>query len=168
MELRELKGFVAVVEEGGMSAAARRLHVSQSALSQAINSLEREIGVKLLVRSSAGVRPTAAGTTLLGEARALLARYAQAVRTMADLTAEGIGEIRLGIPFELPPSVLPGTLSRFAADCPLARIVPKHMATAAQLAALHSDDLDVGLVRERPAGPERRDTGCSGNPRNSH
>ena len=77
MELRELKSFVAVVEEGGMSAAARRLHVSQSALSQTINGLEREIGVKLLMRSSAGVRPTAAGMTLLGEARALLARYAQ-------------------------------------------------------------------------------------------
>ena len=137
-----------------MSAAARRLHVSQSALSQTISSLEREVGVKLLVRSSAGVRPTAAGMTLLGEARALLARYAQTERTMADHTTNGSGVIRLGIPFELPPSVLPGTLSRFAADCPDARIVPRHMATAAQFAALHSDDLDVGLVRERPAGSE--------------
>lgn len=154
MELRELKSFVAVVEESGMSAAARRLHVSQSALSQTINSLERELGVKLLVRSSAGVRPTPAGMTLLGEARAVLARYAQAVRTMADHTTEGGCVIRLGIPVELPPSVLPATLSRFAADCPLARIVPGHMATAAQLAALRSDDLDVGLVRERPAGSE--------------
>lgn len=137
-----------------MSAAARRLHVSQSALSQTINSLEREVGVKLLVRSSAGVRPTAAGMTLLGEARAVLARYAQAVRTMADYTTEGIGVIRLGIPMELPPSVLPGTLSRFAADSPHARIVPSHLSTAAQFAALRSDDLDVGLVRERPAGSE--------------
>jgi len=154
MELRELKSFIAVVEEGGMSAAARRLHVSQSALSQTISSLEREVGVKLLVRSSAGVRPTAAGMTLLGEARALLARYAQTERTMADHTTDGSGVIRLGIPFELPPSVLPGTLSRFAADCPDARIVPRHMATAAQFAALHSDDLDVGLVRERFAGSE--------------
>ena len=154
MELRELKGYVAVVEEGGMSAAARRLHVSQSALSQTINSLEREVGVKLLVRCSGGVRPTAAGMTLLGEARAVLARYAQAVRTMADYTTEGSGVIRLGIPMELPPSVLPGTLSRFAADSPNARIVPTHLSTVAQFAALRSDDLDVGLVRERPAGSE--------------
>ena len=137
-----------------MSAAARRLHVSQSALSQTINSLEREVGVKLLVRSSAGVRPTAAGMTLLGEARAVLARYAQAVRTMADYTTEGSGVIRLGIPLELPPSVLPGTLSRFAADGRRARVVPSHLSTAAQFAALRSDDLDVGLVRERPAGSE--------------
>jgi len=154
MELRELKGFVAVVEEGGMSAAARRLHVSQSALSQTINSLEREVGVTLLVRSSAGVRPTAAGMTLLVEARAVLARHAQAVRTMADYTTEGSGVLRLGIPLELPPSVLPGTLSRFAADCPHARVVPRHLSTAAQFVALRGDDLDVGLVRERPAGSE--------------
>lgn len=79
MEFRELAAFVAVVEEGGMSAASRRLHVSQSALSQTVNSLERELGVKLLVRSSAGVRPTEAGATLLGEARAVLARHAQAL-----------------------------------------------------------------------------------------
>jgi DNA-binding transcriptional LysR family regulator len=154
MELRELKGLVAVVEEGGMSAVARRLHVSQSALSQTISNLEREVGVTLLVRSSAGVRPTAAGMTLLGEARAVLARHAQAMRTMADYTTEGTGVIRLGIPLELPPSVLPGTLSRFATDCPHARVVSKYMSTAAQFAALRSDDLDVGLVRERPAGSE--------------
>jgi DNA-binding transcriptional LysR family regulator len=154
MELRELKGFVAVVEEGGMSAAARRLHVSQSALSQTITNLEREMGVTLLVRSSAGVRPTAAGMTLLGEARAVLARYAQAVRTMAEYTTEGSGVIRLGIPLELPPSVLPGTLSRFATDCPHARVVSRYLSTAAQFSALRSDELDVGLVRERPAGSE--------------
>ena len=154
MELRELKSFVAVVEEGGMSAAARRLHVSQSALSQTINNLEREVGVTLLLRNSAGVRPTAAGTTLLEEARAVLARYAQAMRTMAEYTTEGTGVIRLGIPSELPPSVLPGTLSRFAADCPNARVVSRYLSTSAQFAAMRSYDLDVGLVRERPAGSE--------------
>jgi hypothetical protein len=84
----------------------------------------------------------------------VLARYAQAVRTMADYAAEGSGVVRLGIPLELPPTVLPGTLSRFAAHCPHARVVPMHLSTAAQIAALRSDDLDVGLVRERPAGSE--------------
>src|ERR1700738_3030389 len=77
MELRELSAFVAVVEEGGMSAAARRLHVSQSALSQTVSALERELGVMLLERTSTGVRPTEAGTTLFAEARAVLARYHQ-------------------------------------------------------------------------------------------
>jgi DNA-binding transcriptional LysR family regulator len=54
VELRELTAFVAVVEEGGLSAAARRLHVSQPALSQTMSGLERELRVKLLTRGSTG------------------------------------------------------------------------------------------------------------------
>jgi DNA-binding transcriptional LysR family regulator len=154
MELRELNAFVAVVEEGGMSAASRRLHVSQSALSQTVSALESEIGVKLLERSSTGVRPTEAGTTLLVEARAVLARYHQAVRTMSNYSTESSGVIRLGIPLELAPDVLPVALAKFAAESPRTGVAPQHLSTAAQFIALRSDQLDVGLVRERPSGSE--------------
>ena len=154
MDLRELSAFVAVVEEGGMSAASRRLHVSQSALSQTVSALERELGVTLLERTSTGVRPTEAGTTLLVEARAVLARYHQAVRTMSNYTTESSGVIRLGIPLELAPDVLPTALAGFAAESPRTRVVPQHLSTAAQFMALRSDQLDVGLVRERPSGSE--------------
>jgi DNA-binding transcriptional LysR family regulator len=83
MEIRELRAFVAVVEAGAMSKAARLLHVSQPALSQTITALERRFGVRLLVRTSTGVQVTDAGTTLLGEARAVLARHDQALAAMA-------------------------------------------------------------------------------------
>jgi DNA-binding transcriptional LysR family regulator len=154
MELRELAAFVAIVEEGGLSAASRRLHVSQPALSQTVNNLERELAVKLLVRSSTGVQPTEAGITLLAEARAVLARRDQALATMADLTTEGGSVIRLGIPLELDPDVLPRALARFTAKFPETQVVPRQLSSAAQVAALRDDMLDVGLVRERPAGLE--------------
>jgi DNA-binding transcriptional LysR family regulator len=154
MELRELRAFVAVVEEGGMSAASRRLHVSQSALSQTVSAMERELGVALLERTSTGVRPTEAGATLLAEARAVLARYHQAVRTMSNYSTESSGVIRLGIPLELAPDVLPVALAKFAAESPHTRVVPQHLSTAAQISALRADQLDVGLVRERPSGSE--------------
>jgi DNA-binding transcriptional LysR family regulator len=154
MEFRELAAFVAIVEEGGLSAASRRLHISQPALSQTVNNLERELAVKLLVRSSTGVQPTAAGSTLLSEARAVLARRDQALATMAELTADGVSVIRLGVPLELDPDVLRPTLARFSEKSPNARVVPRQLSTAAQFAALRDDTLDVGLVRERPAGPE--------------
>jgi DNA-binding transcriptional LysR family regulator len=154
MELRELSAFVAVVEEGGMSAASRRLHVSQSALSQTVGALERELGVTLLERTSTGVRPTEAGATLLVEARAVLARYHQALRAMSTYTTETGGVIRLGIPLELAPDVLPTSLAKFTAESPRTRVVPQHLSTAAQFMALRSDQLDVGLVRERPSGSE--------------
>ncbi|MGW9592200.1 LysR family transcriptional regulator [Streptomyces chartreusis] len=102
MELRELRAFVAVVQDGGLSAAARRLHMSQPALSQTISGLERQLGVKLLVRSSTGVRATEAGTALLTEARAVLARHDQALRVMARYVGPGGGALRIGIPLELP------------------------------------------------------------------
>ena len=154
MEFRELTAFIAIVEDGGLSAASRRLHVSQPALSQTVNSLERELGVKLLVRSSTGVKPTDAGMTLLSEARAILARRDQALAAMAEFTAGEGGVIRLGIPLELDPDVLPPALARFAAKFPEARVVPRQLSTAAQFEALRGGTLDVGLVRERPAGPD--------------
>jgi DNA-binding transcriptional LysR family regulator len=154
MEFRELTAFVAIAEEGGLSAAARRLHISQPALSQTVNALERELGVKLLVRSSTGVQPTEAGMTLLAEARAILARRDQAMATMAEATAGTGTAIRLGVPLELDPAVLPCALARFADKFPDTPVVPRQLSTAAQFAALREDALDLGLVRERPVGAE--------------
>jgi DNA-binding transcriptional LysR family regulator len=154
IELRELSAFVAVVEEGGMSAASRRLHVSQSALSQTVSALERELGVTLLERTSTGARPTEAGTVFLIESRAVLARYHRAVRTMSTYTAGSSEVLRLGIPLEMAPDVLSAALARLSAESPNTRVVPQHLSTAAQFIALRTDQLDVGLVRERPSGSE--------------
>jgi DNA-binding transcriptional LysR family regulator len=154
MELRELQAFVAVVEEGGLSAAARRLHLSQPALSQTMRGLERELRVKLLERTSSGTRPTDAGVTLLAEARAVLARYDQAVRAMARFTGAGGGVLRIGIPLEFPATVLSPALAEFAEACPDTRVQARHMSSTQQLTALRAGELDVGLVRERPSGQE--------------
>jgi DNA-binding transcriptional LysR family regulator len=147
MEIRELRAFVAVVEAGAMSKAARQLHVSQPALSQTITALERRLGVQLLVRTSTGVQATDAGTTLLGEARAVLARHDQALAVMARHTESGV--LRVGVPLELPPQLLPAALARLDGT----RVQARHLSSVAQVAALRAGELDVGLVRERPAGP---------------
>ncbi|QFY09785.1 LysR family transcriptional regulator [Nonomuraea phyllanthi] len=152
MELRELRAFVAAVEEGGMSAAARRLHMSQPALSQTIGALERQLGLKLLTRSTTGVHPTEAGTALLGEARAVLARHEQALNAMTRYTQDGCVVLRLGIPLELPADLLGPPLERLATACPGTRVEARHLSTAAQAAALQAGELDAGLLRERPPG----------------
>lgn len=149
-----MRAFVAVVEAGGLSAAARRLHVSQPALSQTVTALERQVGVQLLVRSSTGVRPTEAGRTLLAEARAVLARHDQALATLARFTAGGGTVLRLGIPLELPADLLSAALDDLARAYPATRVHARHLSTAAQLAALRAGELDVGLVREHPHGSE--------------
>lgn len=150
MELRELSAFVAVVEEGGFSAAARRLHMSQPALSQTISGLERELRIKLLERSSTGTQPTEAGEALLREAQAVLARYQQAVRAMARLSEGDDGVLRLGIPLEFPFGLLRPALAELGEDWPETKVQARHLSTAEQLAALKAGELELGLLRERP------------------
>jgi len=153
VEIRELRAFTAVAEEGSLSAAARRLHLSQSALSQTIQALERQLGVRLLLRSSTGVTTTDAGTTLLREARALLAQHDRAVAAVTGLAAPGPGTLRVGVPLELPPDLLTRVLADLSVACPQTRVELRHASSTGQLAALRAGELDVALVRERPADP---------------
>lgn len=153
MEIRELRAFTIVAEEGRLSAAARRLHLSQSALSQTIQSLERHLGVQLLVRSSTGVTTTDAGAILLREGRALIAQYDRVLAAVTGREGARPGTLSLGIPLELPADLLPGVLAKLSVMFPLTRVEVSHASSAAQLAALESAQLDVALIRERPADP---------------
>lgn len=147
-----MRAFVVVVEEGSVSAAARRLHVSQPALSQSMNALERQLGVQLLKRRSTGVQATEAGMTLLAEARAVLSRHDQALAAVSRHSAPEESALRLGIPLELPTDLLTQPIAELTAAHPKTRVLARHMSTAAQFAALRADEIDVGLVREHPIG----------------
>jgi LysR family hca operon transcriptional activator len=75
MELRHLRYFVAVAEEGSLTVAAERtLHTSQPSLSRQIRDLEDEVGVQLMIRSARGIELTAAGRVFLDHARLALAQ----------------------------------------------------------------------------------------------
>ena len=80
MELRLLRYFVAVAEEGSLThAAKRRLHTAQPSLSRQMRDLEYEVGVQLMSRSVQGIELTAAGRTFLDHARLTLAQADAAV-----------------------------------------------------------------------------------------
>jgi DNA-binding transcriptional LysR family regulator len=149
-----MRVFVAVVEEGSLSGAARRLRLSQPAVSQVAAALERELGVPLLIRASTGVRPTPAGATLAEESRAVLARYDQAVAAVTRDADASDQVLRLGVPLEAGMGLLAGPLAELAAACPHTRVEPHHLSTTAQVAALRAGDLDLGLLRERPEGDD--------------
>jgi len=100
--LTQLRYLVTVAEEGQMTRAARKLHLAQPALSQAIAQLESELGVELLHRNPRGVTPTEAGEAFLAKARTALAATEDAALTAQSFARADSGELRFGF-LGLPP-----------------------------------------------------------------
>lgn len=150
MEIRDLRVFVAVAEEGSLSAAARRLHMSQPAVTQIIHTLERQLGTRLLDRYHVGASPTEQGLLLLSEARALVAHHDRIVTGMTESSNVEVGPLRIGVPLELPPDLLPSAVARVSAIFPDLVVQMRHARSTEQLDALKAGDLDMALLRDRP------------------
>jgi LysR family nitrogen assimilation transcriptional regulator len=98
MELRQLRYFVAIVDHGSLSRAARVLHIAQPALTQQIHQLEEELSTQLLHRSAQGVLATDAGKTFYEHAQAILKQVGDAKSAVAQSTLRPAGMVALGIP----------------------------------------------------------------------
>jgi len=96
MDLYQLRTFAAVAEEGHLTRAAERLHVSQPAVSGQIKALEQEFDVRLFERSASGMVLTVAGRELLAHARRVLAAADEMKRMALQLTGEVAGVLRIG------------------------------------------------------------------------
>jgi DNA-binding transcriptional LysR family regulator len=97
MEIRHLRYFVAIAEEGSFTRAADRLWIAQPGLSAQIRRLETELGVQLLLRHSRGVSLTEAGELFLERAAVVLAAAERAQAIGRDLVTGDVGSIRLGL-----------------------------------------------------------------------
>jgi LysR family nitrogen assimilation transcriptional regulator len=98
MDVRQLRYFVAIAEEGSLSAAAQRVNVAQPSLSQHVISLERELDVKLLERSPRGVSLTESGEVLVSHAREIIAAMEKARDAVRQSGCEPQGEVTFGLP----------------------------------------------------------------------
>jgi len=150
MELRHLRYFIAVAEEENVSRAALRLHVSQPALSRQVRDLEEDLGFLLLQRGAKSVRLTEAGRTFLAEARAVMQRVEQAVKT-ARATASGQrGELHVGYAPTLTARMLPPALRAFQAELPNVGVKLHDLSTEEMLAGLRGGKLQLAFL-VRPA-----------------
>ncbi|MGW0545957.1 LysR family transcriptional regulator [Streptomyces altiplanensis] len=152
MELRQLQYFVAVAEEGGFGRAAERLSIVQSAVSQQIRRLERELGVTLFVRSTRHVRLSGAGERLLPEAQAVLAAAHRTRQVAADMVSGEGGALRLGN-VQGPGDRIYRLLNELATAASQLQVRLRRLPLPDRLAAVRSGELDAALVRALPAAP---------------
>jgi LysR family transcriptional regulator, benzoate and cis,cis-muconate-responsive activator of ben and cat genes len=143
MELRQLRHFVAVAEEGNISRAAKKIFLTQPALSRQIKALEDEIGQCLLERQAHSIRLTPVGQALLGEARQLL-QHAQQVLERARAAGRGV-RLRVGYAPSLAAGMLSAAVENFTQTHPNAQVELFDLSTAEMLAGLEADRLEVVL-----------------------
>ncbi|MET8878049.1 LysR family transcriptional regulator [Nocardia sp. NPDC004604] len=145
MDLRQLEVVVAVAEEGGFTAAARRLHVVQSAVSGTVRALEKELGVQLFERTTHRVMLTAVGESFVPAARLAL-RAAEQARAVAD---EARGELRGVLTIGTMQGVWLGldrALAGLRAEHPALVVRLRQAAVADIRTALRERTVDVAIV----------------------
>jgi DNA-binding transcriptional LysR family regulator len=149
-ELRLWRQFVAVAEELHFGRAALRLHMTQPPLTQAIAHLERLLGIKLFDRTKRSVQLTAAGESLLPQARELLAR-AQSLPVHARAAAHGgAGRLRLAFVSTVGFGLLPQWVRGFRALYPQVECELIEATGDVQLQALERGDIDAGFMLHSP------------------
>ncbi|MGW0051003.1 LysR family transcriptional regulator [Nocardia cyriacigeorgica] len=148
MELRQLRYFVTVVEEGGFTRAAQRLHLTQPGLSAQIRQLERELGQPLLERGARRVTPTEVGAAVLADARAALAAAERIAHTVDEFTGLLRGQVRVGLISGAATEEfdVPAALAAFHDDHPQVGISLTEATSEDMLAAVSRGELDIALI----------------------
>ncbi|MEZ2298178.1 LysR family transcriptional regulator [Variovorax sp. RCC_210] len=143
-DLEQLRTLVAVADAGSLTAAAPRVFLSQSSVSEQIRKLEERAGQSLLTRSKAGVSPTEAGLKLLAYARRILAMSDEAFRDLHGETLQG--ELRLAVTDYFRPGDLTRLLGRLGESYPQVRLNVGILKSDELRAAYARGDFDVGLA----------------------
>lgn len=153
-ELRRLRYFLAVAEERNFTRAAARLLIAQPALSRQIRELEKEMGVRLLDRTTQYVEPTEAGRLLMERGQALVDEADRLWREVRRFATGAKGSLTFGYTAGTGYETAPALLERLAETNPGITVDATLLSTAELLAAVANSTLDAGLLRCPPPTPQ--------------
>ena len=157
MELRHLRYFVAVAEEGSLTVAAeRRLHTAQPSLSRQIRDLENEVGVQLMTRNVRGIELTAAGRAFLDHARLALAQVDAAREAARRAARPAKTRFALGFLTGQEMDWLPEAMRILRDELPNIEVTVSSQYSPALAEALVRGSLDLAFLRAEPQMPELR------------
>lgn len=148
LNLRHLRAWTTVVEEGSITAGAKRLGVSQPALSQQLRALEVFFGSKLLERLPRGIKPTPLGRALLAEARATLSTSERLIRNAMNAADLEGGILEIAILPTLVEAIMIEPVSQWQAKHPRVSIRIKEFALQTEMVeevAMGFGDLAIGV-----------------------
>ena len=141
-DLSDLAAFAAIAGERSFTRAARRLGVSQSALSHSMTGLEKRLGIELLARTSRSVSPTAAGERLLKDLAPALEQIEHSLNDVRKQTVRPAGRVRLIVPRVVVSMVLLPKLATFAKEYP---DIVLDITTSSDRIDIVADGYDAGI-----------------------
>jgi DNA-binding transcriptional LysR family regulator len=156
VELYQLQSFLQVAEEGSITRAAETLSLTQPAVTQHVQALERELSARLFDRTGRGVRLTAAGLELQRYARRSLALLSECRDVLRDLDAGTSGRIVLGAGVTTSIFHLPGLLRAFQEQYPGIDVVVRTGRTREVTALALDRQIDLGLITSGVDHPDLR------------
>jgi len=149
-DIYRLKAFVTVVQEGSLSSATGKLHITQPALSARLKLLEESLGCLLLERTAHGVRPTTMGKLVYGIAVDILKRMDQLHVTVRNHLEMREGYVHLGGGATAVSGIFPNAISAFRKKHPNIQFTLFEQDSTSTIEALHDGTVDVGLVTKNP------------------
>ncbi|AAU92940.1 transcriptional regulator, LysR family [Methylococcus capsulatus str. Bath] len=151
-DLKDLELFVAATEAGSIAKAAERCHTVASAVSKRLSDLEAAYGTALLLRSSKGIAPTAAGLALLGRARAVLHQAGQLEQELRGYSKGLRGRVRVFANISAIVEFLPSALASFLAAHPEIEVELEERVSTDIAEAVAESRADLGILSELPSG----------------
>ncbi|MFB9238099.1 LysR family transcriptional regulator [Plantactinospora siamensis] len=152
-ELRQLHILVAVADELNFTRAAAKLFMTQQAVSKVIRQIEHELGAELVERSTHAVRLTAAGESLVHDARQILLLVATAVDRVQEIASGRAGTVRIGVSPALGPGERDAVVNAVRDGAPGLTVALNELRPEKALTEFQSREIDLAVVRIAPDSP---------------